>query len=805
MMSSLFQKFKQFSLFSEPFSRSLILGYATIVFLIVVSILVSLSFYDHLQNKIQKSEALYQKQLLITEHLKLARERSITLTRMLETDDIFLIDDLHQTMQQLESRIGKIRTQIKQTLNDPWRVKIFNKTYQLVFQNKLEQEEVYNLIIEEKRSDAVDVLINKTFKTQKEVIQTLTQLKEDIIKEYEKVKNQSLQKLHFMKKVILVVGLLPIAILMIIAFFTVRKIQFHERKRQRFQQELEAQIQQRTQELQMDRALFEHIHEAIALAHLNGCIIKSNRPFQNLLQQLNHNNANHATDSLWQLLSHLFKDIHIGNIQAEIEKNNKWRGEVQLKNDQKYYLITISHLYSTADNEALLSVVLNDVSQLILTQQKLEQFAKTDTVTQLKNRFAFNEDMQKQLLQHPNVPFCLMILDLDHFKAINDHFGHEEGDRLLRLMGEILQETVTQQQLPASIYRIGGDEFVVCVQQEMEDTGIAQFCNQVLKKANCLSKDWKKLGFGCSIGAARYPDDGSQSDEILRYADVAMYEAKKLGRNHFQIFNDAIHQKIDYIDQMQQQMQQAIHHKAFQVYFQPQVQLDTLSLCGAEALLRWPTDEGMISPAEFIPLAEKLDLINELGNFVLNETLNIFCNWQKHGNILPRVAINVSSIQIASQSLGPALKSALKAYPVHPGQLDFEITESVMMENKGNQNLCLSYLESVGCDISIDDFGTGYSSLAYIQNLNANRIKIDRSFVMRLERENASYNIVKAIIEMAHSLGLKVLAEGIETQEQLQLLQELGCDEGQGFFFSPPLPEEAFFRNYIQPFSEQKK
>jgi len=803
----LFKKLNPFSLYLDHFSRSLILGYVFVVAIIATSILVFLSYNDSLQHKIQQSEDLYQKELLIAEHLKLTRERSITLTKMLETNDLFTIDELQQHMIQLESKIGHIRTQIKQVLTKPERIALFNKTYDLVYQNKLEQNKVYDLIMADNRTEAIDILINFTFKTQEKVIQTLSQLKEDITLGYEKVKSQSLHQLLLMDKLILATGLVPITILLIIAFFTLRKIQFHERKQQRFQQDLEEKIQQRTQELQLDRALFEHIHEAIALAHLNGSIIKNNQPFQKLIQQLNLNSANPAkNNSLWQLLSQIFKDIHIGNIQAEIEKNREWKGEVQLKGEHssQYYLIAISHLYSVADKSELLSVVLNDVTQLKSIQQKLEKIAKTDTVTQLKNRFSFNEDMQKQLLQYPNTPFCLMILDLDHFKAINDHFGHEEGDRLLRLMGEILQESVVQQQLPASIYRIGGDEFVVYVQQAITDVGIAEFCNQVLRKANHLSKEWKKLGFGCSIGAARFPQDGLKSNEILRFADVAMYEAKKQGRNNFQIFNDAMRQKIDHIDQMQHQMQQAIRQKAFKVYFQPQFQLNNLSLCGAEALLRWPTEEGMISPAEFIPLAEKFDLINELGSFVLNEALSIFCDWQKHGNILPRIAINVSATQISSQSLGPSLKLALKHYPIHPKQLDFEITESVLMENKDNQYQYLSYLERAGCEISIDDFGTGYSSLAYIQNLNANRIKIDRSFVMRLERENSSYNIIKAIIEMAHSLGLKVLAEGIETLEQLQLLQELGCDEGQGFFFSQPLSEEDFYHNYIESCAQDK-
>ncbi|GAB6034866.1 putative bifunctional diguanylate cyclase/phosphodiesterase [Galenea microaerophila] len=797
-MIQLLNKFKHRALFPDHFSRSLILGYLTLFFIISLSIIVFLKYSERLQQTLQQSETLYQSVLLVDKHISLARERSITLTKMFETDDPFEIDQLQQKMTQLEHEIGTVRRQIKRLLKDPKRLQFFNQTPKLLQQNKQQQYQVYRLLMDEHPQAAIKVLINQTFETQAKVIQALTHLKNDLLKNYNQLKEETDRLIALMDKLALLAGLVPIAILFIIAYFTVRKIQFHEQKQRRFQKELEKMVQKRTKELQLDAAIFEHIHEAIALTKLDGTIIKSNPPFLKLFLLHQQGQTNAHQPSLWQLLSKLFEDIHIGQIQTDIEQTSEWTQEVKLKAHPHYYQLTLSRLRSLADNSEILSVVLSDVSQLKATQQKLENIAKTDTVTQLKNRFAFNEDLHQQLLKYPNTPLCLMMLDLDHFKAINDHFGHEEGDRLLKLMGEILQQTAHQQGLKADHYRIGGDEFVVCLQQKISDTEISAFCNHILGKANHFSKNWNKLGFGCSIGVVRYPDDARHAEELLRFADFAMYEAKKKGRNDFQIFNETLRQNIDYIAKMRQQMEKAIKNKAFKVYFQPQVKLHNLELCGAEALLRWPTDQGMISPAEFIPLAEKFDLIDKLGSFVLKESIAIFCKWQSHCEVLPRISINVSAKQISSQTLGPALQSALKTYPIHPKQLDFEITESVLMDYKNLENNCLKYIEQLGSEISIDDFGTGYSSLAYIQNLNADRIKIDRSFVLHMQKHNASYNIVKAIIEMAHSLGLKVLAEGIETFEHYELLKELGCDEGQGFYFSRPLSEEAFFKQYIQ-------
>ena len=784
--------------FLSSFTQSLVWGYIVVLVFLLASIVIFSIFNAQIQQKLYQTERLYQKKQLIEEHIQLAQERSITLMKMFETDDPFVVDELQQHMQQLERKIGQVRRKTKALLQDnPHYLALFDQTTKLIKKNKQQQTKVYQLLFEENKPEAIKVLIHQTVPAQENIIQTLSQLKENHAKLYERTKEQAHSLIKILDILTLFAGLIPIGILIIIAFLTLRKIDAHEQQQQHFQEALETALQQRTQELQLDHALFEHIHEAIALAEPNGTLIKQNQPFQNLIDHLNLTHTNQSSLSLWQTLALLFKNFNINQVQSCLEKKESWQREVRLSSTTQYYLLTISRLNLDTEHSSLLSIVLNDISHLKQAQQKLKKIAITDAVTQLKNRFALNEQLKLQLASPKPQPFTIIMIDLDHFKAINDQLGHDEGDRLLRSVANILHQTTEQQAIIADIYRIGGDEFIIWVHQNMTEQKISKLYHHILKQFNQIPNKWKKLSLGCSMGVARYPYDTQNPEELLRFADIAMYHAKKQGRNQFQIFSQSLRQNIDYMAQMQTQMQQAIQQKAFKVYFQPQFNLNDLSLCGAEALLRWPTEDGMISPGEFIPLAEKLDLINALGHFVLTTSVNIFCKWQTQNKTLPRIAINISAEQVKTQTLIPDLESTLKHHNIQPEQLDFEITETILMNNKTN-NQSLAYLERLGCEISIDDFGTGYSSLAYIQNLNANRIKIDRSFITPLAKNNASYNIVKAVIEMGHSLGLKVLAEGIETQEQLTLLQELGCDEGQGFLFDAPLSEQDFFNKYIQ-------
>lgn len=804
-MKSLIAQWRPTSIFPTQFSRNLIYGYGFIV-LLILSAALGFKLYDqNVSSKLQQAENLYQIQSLIDKHLSLARERSLTLVKMFNTEDPFEIDALQQRMMQLEHQIGLTRQQISQALQSkPNDLQLFNQTAELVKNNKAKQTEVFNRIMADDRNAAMRILVEETLPTQEEVVEHLLQLKNSIKQQANQAKNGLNSLLSEMGTLVLLAAAVPVGAILLIGWVSVHRIQRYEQEQKALVQQQQSTIEKRTHALELDKALFQQINDAIVLASQEGELIQTNYAFE-LLKKAFKLSEGHHQYTLWHLLERLFTELPTSTILQQLKLTGIWRDEVSLKRGGRHFLMTVSYVKTPLDEKPCISVILTDISEIKYFQQQLERTAKTDTVTQLANRFALNERLESHLLNHADQPFTLFSIDLDHFKAINDHFGHEEGDRLLREMANILKTHSTACAKEAMNARIGGDEFIIFIPELLSDQAISQTCERILIASNAISRQWDKLGFGCSIGVVRYPQDGQTLDALMRHADYAMYEAKKAGRNHYVLFNKRLQEKIDYASRIEANMKEAIQKSHFQVYLQPQFELKTLSLCGAEALLRWPTDEGMISPVEFIPMAEKFGLINALGDFVMEESIRGFCEWQKQSNALPRIAINISAIQIATSHLGPVLKNLLQKYPIQPDQIDFEITESVLMENTGNKYPCLSFLENLGSEISIDDFGTGYSSLAYIQNLQCDRIKIDRSFVKGLQAGNHSYQIIRAIIQMAHSLGLKVLAEGIETLEQLRLLQELDCDEGQGFYFSPPIPQAAFEQNYIQPSLKKKQ
>jgi EAL domain-containing protein (putative c-di-GMP-specific phosphodiesterase class I) len=297
---------------------------------------------------------------------------------------------------------------------------------------------------------------------------------------------------------------------------------------------------------------------------------------------------------------------------------------------------------------------------------------------------------------------------------------------------------------------------------------------------------------GCSIGVASYPKDGVSQAELMRHADFAMYKAKELGKNQYCFFSEAMNQRIHYLYDMEHNLQTALANRELTMHFQPQYNLQNGHLTGAEALVRWQHQGHAISPAEFIPLAEKFGLIHAIGAFVMRTSIQQLAQWQQQGLILPKVAINVSSAQISLPSFVDDVELALKNANIQAHQIDLEITETVLMENLKQHKIALEVLQSQGIEISIDDFGTGYSSLAYIKHLSVDRIKIDRSFINDLGQNEESDSIVSAIITMGHSLGLKVLAEGIETAQQLAILRQMNCDEGQGYYLGYPCAAQAF-------------
>jgi diguanylate cyclase (GGDEF)-like protein len=428
------------------------------------------------------------------------------------------------------------------------------------------------------------------------------------------------------------------------------------------------------------------------------------------------------------------------------------------------------------------------------TKEHFRHAAFHDSLTGLPNRAMFTELLKAEIessSRRNDHMFAVLFLDLDRFKNINDSLGHTHGDLLLVAFAERLERTLRPVD---TLARFGGDEFAILLSGMTDATDavrVAQRIQDELSQPFVLDKN--SAFATASIGIAFSSSGYDRADDILRDADIAMYRAKENGKARYEVFDHGMHARAVSRLQLESDLRQAIENKEFCVYYQPIVSLPTGRLAGFEALVRWNHPRrGLVSPADFIPVAEETGLIVPIGQWVLNVACAHVRQWQidspSHRSL--SLSVNLSARQVAQPDLLERIKEALAASKLNPHCLKLEITESVVMENAEAAALMFKQLRSLGVQLSIDDFGTGYSSLSYLHRFPLNYLKIDRSFVMRLttDKDNA---IVRTISTLAHNLGMEVIAEGIETEEQYQQLKMLGCEYGQGFLFSRPVANAA--------------
>lgn len=418
--------------------------------------------------------------------------------------------------------------------------------------------------------------------------------------------------------------------------------------------------------------------------------------------------------------------------------------------------------------------------------KELVRLAHYDLVTDLVNRRCFEQSLQKLLSQSSRL--SLIYIDLDNFKWFNDTLGHATGDELLKRFAEgLLRSESPIAGFP--IGRLGGDEFAVVVADasEAQEYQITSFVLSIVAELDEHYRPAKALN--ASIGIARYPEHAQVGDLLMRFADMAMYQAKSLGKGRAVVFNSGLLQAMyDELD-LEQALKQAMMQDQIQVFYQAQYRLSDLSLAGAEALVRWQRFGQWVSPARLIPLAEKTGLIHPLGLKVLDIVLNDMRTWDAQDKYLPKVAVNVSAVQMRLDNMHEVFVGRIDESGVDWSRLEVEITESAFADKDVCQ-IFIEHLEQRHIRIALDDFGTGYSSLSQITNLHIDTLKIDRSFVAQLEDKEQVRVLVKTIIRMGHGLGLTVLAEGIETQAQYEMLKAWGCDEGQGYWFARPVPAD---------------
>ena len=435
-----------------------------------------------------------------------------------------------------------------------------------------------------------------------------------------------------------------------------------------------------------------------------------------------------------------------------------------------------------------------------LTQanRELTQLALHDPLTGLPNRVLLADRIGQAMhrVQEQGGCFALMFIDLDGFKPVNDAFGHHMGDLLLRDVALRLREDLRNQD---TLARIGGDEFVLLVQLAEPDDALRLAARQVGLIGRTFRVAEHDLQISASVGIALYPGNGQSADELLMNADAAMYHAKGAGKNGYSFFDASMNSNARKQLQLLQDLRIAVEQRQFSLHYQPKFDAAIGRPVGAEALLRWthPT-QGLLMPDTFIDLAEKTGLIIPIGEWVLNEACRQMREWYVLGYTDWRIAVNLSALQFCHVGLVQSVAKALETHHLPPNSLTLEITETTAMSDADASMTVLQQLSDMGVDLSIDDFGTGYSSLMYLKRLPANELKIDRGFVRDLEHDSDDAAIVSAIVALGQALGLRIVAEGVETDVQQDFLTQLGCDSLQGYLLGHPQPAEHFLKNIRQ-------
>jgi diguanylate cyclase (GGDEF)-like protein/PAS domain S-box-containing protein len=433
--------------------------------------------------------------------------------------------------------------------------------------------------------------------------------------------------------------------------------------------------------------------------------------------------------------------------------------------------------------------VTRNVTEAMIAAQKMQELARFDSLTGLPNRNMFLGELDRTIASaaRQGNSFAVCFIDLDRFKTINDTLGHSAGDELLKAVSERLRRCLRTHDLVA---RLGGDEFVVLLGGAPSATDVAAVAQKMLSTiGEPLNIHGCSFLVTASIGVGIYPADGRDAGTLLKHADTAMYLAKEHGKNNVQFYTTELADMATRKFELESSLRAAVADNQLLLHFQPKVDVVSRRILALEALVRWnhPT-RGLVPPDEFIPLSEECGLIVPIGRWVLNETCRQLAHWREAGHDVPPVAVNLSARQFADSNLAQDFASTIARWNIPPALLEVELTESVLMADPERANEVLQYLHHLGVRISIDDFGTGYSSLSYLKRFPADTVKIDRSFVCGLPTDSDDAAIAQAVIAMAHSLGLKVLAEGVETSAQLDVLRTLGCDEAQGFLLGRPLP-----------------
>lgn len=502
-------------------------------------------------------------------------------------------------------------------------------------------------------------------------------------------------------------------------------------------------------------------------------------------------------DTVSSLYTRESRELFRAAVEKSVRASQAWDIEVELaaaERPQTWIRITGASEPGANGLPVKLYGAVQDVTERHRSDDRIRRLAHYDDLTGLANRNLFTHHLTHALARVDRYSKCLGVLfiDLDRFKIINDTLGHDTGDIVLKAIARRLSECMRSADLVA---RLGGDEFVVVVEEVETQARVAEVAAKLLAVIDQpVLYQGQELALTASIGIAMYPDDGRDLQSLLKHADIAMYRAKEQGKNRFAFYSSGMDDPaVDRLSLETRLKKAVLEQNQFVLHYQPKVSLRDGRITGAEALVRWLSpDRGLVSPAEFIPLAEETGLITAIGEWVLETACHQASAWERKGLPPMRIAVNLSARQMYSPGFVDTVRRIVETSGVRPGAIELELTESVMMQNVQLVADLLMELKLLGLHIAVDDFGTGYSSLSYLKRLPLDALKVDRSFVRDVPRDADDVAITSAVIALAHSLRLKVVAEGVETEAQLGFLRDRECDEIQGFLFSRPVPAEDF-------------
>lgn len=419
---------------------------------------------------------------------------------------------------------------------------------------------------------------------------------------------------------------------------------------------------------------------------------------------------------------------------------------------------------------------------------QVKKLAEKDSLTGLSNRYHFEEALKVSIAN--NMRFdstvALLLLDLDHFKNVNDSYGHDVGDKLLKHVVNSIQQCLRGNEL---FGRLGGDEFGIIITGVNQKNGASLVAQRIIKSLeNSVQIDGHIIRCGVSIGIALHPQNASTAESLTKYADIAMYKAKKQGRSQLCYFEEEMQLQFSRAYQIEIELQKAIKNQDFEMHYQPVIDTKTEKIVGVEALIRWPNHFLNSTPDEFIPIAEQSKSINEIGEWVLETVIKEISYWQKNFNRSLTMAINISAKQLSNAKFIPMIDYMLNKYDVLPESIILEFTETALLLQNEQNNLRINDLDELGCKLALDDFGTGFSSLSHLLNYPINIVKLDKSLLPNSDYEDRHLSIVKGIAAMASTIGLHIIAEGVETPYQRDLCEKLNVDEIQGYFFDKAMP-----------------